>query len=302
MVVRAPRVAVLAVPVLVVRGTVLIVLAGDPVATMIDVLVVTLTPTGLVLRVTTMTVDPDVIPEIHRPPVLDVPTNPGIVAPPVTPTVTMIALAGRLPMVTGDLPVMTTVAHPVPTAEMTDVLLGMVAPARLVRSPVATDVVHVTVALVHLDVTSMTAVEPHGVTMNIVQLVRTAVMIAGRLVTVVRVHLDVSLMIAVVALVVPVRRERVHLVVNTTMQHVIVGVKIVPHSRVHPATNRARVFSVMTLGPVLTATTLVPVLTATTAHVVVVPRTAIAGSARSRQKSKNALMPSGLPSLVVGVA
>jgi len=301
-VVRAPRAAVLAAPVLVVGETVRIVPVGDPVAMMIDGPVVILTPTDPGLRVTTMTVDLAVLLAIHQLPVRDVPTNLETVVRPATPTGTMTALAGLLPTATVVPPAMTIVARHVPTAEMTVVLRVMAAPVHLVPSPVATDVDHVTVALVHLDVSLMIAVELHGVTMIGAHHVPTAVMTVVLRATVGLVRHVVNLMIAVAALVVPDHRGRAHHVANTTALHVIAGVKTAPRSHVHPATNRVRAFSVMTLAPVLTVTTRVPVLTATTAHAEVVPPTAIVGNALSRQKSKNVLMPSGLPSPVVGVA
>ena len=135
-----------------------------------------------------------------------------------------------------------------------------------------------------------------------VLLVPTAEMTAVLHAMVVPVHHVVNLMTAVAVLVVPVRRTRDHHVVNTTVRHVIGGAKAVPRSHVHPAMNRARVYSVMMLDPVLTAKALAPVLMATIAHAVVAPLTAIAGNAHPPQKSKSALMPSGLPSPVVGVA
>ena len=107
------------------------------------------------------------------------------------------------------------------------------------------------------------------------------------------VHRVVNLMIAVAARVVQDYRERAHHVASTTVLHVNVGARIAPSSHVYHATNRARAFSVMTLAPVLTAMT---------ARAQVVPLTVIAGNGHSRQKSKNALMPSGLPSPLVGVA
>ena len=299
-VVRAPRAAVLAAPALVAGGTVRIVQAGDPVAMMIDGLLVTSTPTALVHHVTTTTVDPAVLPAIHQPPALDVPTNPGTVVRPVTPTGTMTALAGSLPTATVAPPAMTIAAHHVPTAEMTVVLRVMVVPARLVRSPVATDVDHVTVALVHLDVSSMIAAERHGVTMIVAHHVLTAEMTAVLRATVGLVHHVVNLMFAVAARVVQDHRQHAHHVASTTALHVNVGARIAPRNHVHHATNRARAFNVMTLAPALTVTTRVPVLTEMTARAEVVPRTVIAGNAHSRQKSKNVLMPSGLPSPAVG--
>jgi len=301
-VVRAPRAAVLAVPALVVGETVRIVPAGDPVAMMIDGPVVISTPTGPVRPVTTMTVDLAVLSAIHQPPALDVPTNPGTVVRPVTPTGTMTALAGPLPTATVAPPAMTIAAHHVPTAEMTAVLRVMVAPARLVRSPVATDVDHVMVALVHLDVSSMIAAELHGVTMIVAHHVLTAEMTAVLRATVGLVHHVVNLMIAVAARVVQDHRQHAHHVASTTALHVNVGARIAPRSHVHPATSRVRAFSVMTLAPALTVKTRVPVLTVMTAHAVVALPTAIDESVRSRQKNKNVLMPSGLPSPVVGVA
>lgn len=299
---RAPRAAVLATPALVVGETVRIVPAGDPVAMMIDGLVVISTPTGPVLHATTMTVDLAVLSVIHQLPALDVLTNPGTVVRPVIPTGTMNAPAGPLPTATVAPPAMTIAAHHVPTVEMTVVLHAMEGLVHHVRSPVATDVDHVTVALVHLDVSSMIDAELHGVTMIAAHHVPTAQMTAVLRVMEGLVHHVVNLMIAVAARVVQDHRQRVHHVASTTALHVNVGARIAPRSHVHHATNRARAFSVMTLALVLTVTTRVPVLTAMTAHAEVVPRTAIAGNARSRQKSKNVLMPSGLPSPVVGVA
>ena len=301
-VVRAPRAAVLAMPVLEVGETVRIVPAGDPVVMTIDDPVVTSTPTDPVLRVTTMTVDPVVLSAIHLLPVLVVPMNQGIVVRPVTPTGTTTGLAGPLPTVTVVPPAMMIAAHHVPIAEMTVVLRVTVAPARLVPSPVATDVDHVTVAHVHLDVSSMIAAELHGVTMIVAHHVLTVQMTVVLRVMEGLVHHVANLMIAVAARVVQGHRERAHLVVNTTVRPVNVGARIAPRSHVHHATNRARAFNVMTLAPALTVTTRVPVLTEMTARAEVVPRTVIAGNAHSRQKSKNVLMPSGLPSPVVGVA
>ena len=301
-VVRAPRAAVLAVLVLVAGETVRIVPAGDPVVMTIDAPVGTSIPTGHVLPVTTKIADPVVLSAIHLLPPLDVPTNPGIVVRPVIPTGTMTALAGRLPMATAVPPAMTIAAHHVPTAEMTVVRRVMVVPARHVRSPVANAVGHEMAALAHLDGSLMIAAERHGVTMTAAHHVPTAVMTAALRVMVGLVHHVVNLMIAVVARVVQDHRGRANHVASTTALHVIAGVKIAPRSHVHPATNRVRGFSVMTLAPALTVTTRVPVLTATTAHAEVVPRTVTAGNARSRQKSKNVSMPSGLPSPVVGVA
>jgi hypothetical protein len=301
-VVRAPRAAVLAVLVLVAGETVRIVPVADPVAMTIDDPVVTSIPTDRVLRVTTMIADPVVLSAIHLLPVLVVPMNLGIVVQPVIPTGTMTGLAGHLPTATVVLPATMTAAHHAPPAEMTVVLRVIAAPARLVPSPVATDVDHVTVALVHLDVILMIAAELHGVTMIVAHHVLTVQMTVVLRVMEGLVHHVANLMIAVAARVVPDHRERAHHVATTTALHANVGAKIAPRSHVHRATNRARAFSVMTLAPALTVRTHVPVLTAMTARAPVVPRTAIDESVRLRQKSKNVLMPSGLPSPAVGVA
>jgi len=264
--------------------------------------VVISTPTGPVLPVTTMTVDPAVLSAIQLLPLLDVPTSPGTVVRPAIPTGTMTGLAGRLPMATVVPPAMTIAAHHVPTVAMTVVLRVMAAPARLVPSPVATAVDHEIVALVHLVVNLMIAAELHGVTMIVAYHVPTAVMIAALRMMVGLVHLVVNLMIAVAALVVQDHRERAHHVASTTALHANVGAKIAPRNHVHHATIRARAFSVITLAPALTVMTHVPVLNAMTARAEVVPPTAIDESVRLRQKNKNVLMQSGLPSPAVGVA
>ena len=300
--VRALRVAVLGVPVLAVGETVPIVPVQVRVGTMTVVPAESMTPIVPALLVITMTTALVERSATHLPLGLVVRTTLVNDVRPVTPTGTMTGLAGHSPTATVVLPATMTTAHHVPTAEMTVVLRVMAAPARLVPSPVATDVDHVTVALVHLDVSLMIAAELHGVTMIVAHHVLTAEMTAVLRVMEGLVHRVVNLMIAVAARVVQDHRERAHHVASTTVLHVNVGARIAPRGHVHPATNRARAFSVTTLAPVLTVTTRGPVLTAMTARAQVVPRTVIAGNDHSRQKSKNVLMPSGLPSPVVGVA
>jgi hypothetical protein len=296
-VVRAPRAAVLAVLVLVAGETVRIVPAGDPVVMTIDAPVGTSIPTGPVLPVTTKIADPVVLSAIHLLPPLDVPTNPGIVVRPVIPTGTMTALAGRLPMATAVPPAMTIAAHHVPTAEMTGVRRAMVAPARLVRSPVATAVDHEMVGLVHLDGSLMIAAELLVAMMIAVHLVPTAVMTAVLLEMAAPVHLAGNSMTAVVGHDAPAHRERVRPVVTMTVEHVIGGARIA-----HRVTSRVRGFSEKTRVLVLIAKTRVPGLIETTVRAVVALRTVIDVSVRSHQKSKSGLMPSESRSLAAGVA
>jgi hypothetical protein len=205
-------------------------------------------------------------------------------------------------MATAVPPAMTIAAHHVPTAEMTVVRRAMVAPARLVRSPVVTAVDHEMVGLVHLDGSLMIAAELLVAMMIAVHLVPTAVMTAVHLEMVAPVHLAGNSMTAVVGHDAPAHRERVRPVVTMTALHAIAGVKIAPRSHVHPVTSRVRGFSEKTRVLVLIAKTRVPGLIVTTVRAVVAPRTVIAVSVRSHQKSKSGLMPSESRSLAAGVA
>ena len=301
-VVRAPRAAVLEAPDLVPGETVLIVPAGVPVATMIDVPVATLTPIAHGLLVTTMTGALAVVSEIHRAAVFVVPMNPGIADPPVTPIVTTTDHVGHSSMETAALRVTTTVVRLAPTGETTVAPLAMVALVQPDRLPVGTAVVRVTVAPARHAESSMTAVEHLAVTMIVVHRVHTAAMIAVLRATEGLVRPVVNSMTAVVVLAAQVRRERVRPVASTTAVHVNVGVKTVPRSHVHHVMSHVRVFNVMMPGLVLIGKTHGRALIAMSAHGVVVRRTAIVGSVHLRPKSKSALMPNALPSLVVGVA
>ena len=260
------------------------------------------TPTVPVRRAMTMTADHVGVLVILRLRGHDVPTNPGIVVRPVIPIGTMTALAGRLPMATAVPPAMTIAAHHVPTAEMTVVRRAMTIAAHHVPSPVVTAVDHEMVALVHLDGSLMIAAELLVAMMIAVHLVPTAVMTAVHLEMVAPVHLAGNSMTAVVGHDAPAHRERVRPVVTMTALHVIAGVKIAPRSHVHRATSRVRGFSEKTRVLVLIAKTRVPGLIVTTVRAVVAPRTVIAVSVRSHQKSKSGLMPSESRSLAAGVA
>ena len=301
-VVRAPRAAVLAAPVLAVGENAPIVPAGVPVVTMIDAPVATLIPIAPALLVTTMTADLDVVSEIHRAPVLVVPMNPGIVDPPVTPTVTTTDHVGPFPTETVAPRVTMTVAHLALTAAMTVDHPVMVGPVRPDHLLVVTGEGHVMAAPVHLVVSSTTAVEPRVAMTTVAHHVRTAVTIAVLPVTEGLVRHVANSMIAVVALAAPARRAPARPVATTTVRHATVGARIAPRRLGHHATSLARGFSEMMLDPVSTEMIHDPVSTEMTAPAVVALRTAIVGSVRLRPKSKNELMPSALLSLVGGVA
>jgi len=183
-----------------------------------------------------------------------------------------------------------TAVPPAPTAEMTAVHHALT--AEMTVAPLVPTPIVVIAVLAQLLAIAMTAVPP----------VRTAETTVVRHVTVAPAHPVVNLMIAAAGLVVPVRRARVRHVASTTMRPVIVGAKTVLSGRVRLAMNHVRVFSVTTPGPVLIAKIPVRALIVTTAHVAVALRTAIDEIVRLLQKSKNVLMPSVLPNLVVGVA